>query len=94
MSFTSTNFNTTKQNNNFVLRKTQSNIYKTNIPTTWNNLDSHLSDCINFRSNFNDVKPNFKKRNFHVNKNINKKNRKYHNIHQPGRTNCEQRYHK
>ena len=25
-------------------------------------------------------------------KNINRKNRKHHNIHQPGRTNCTQRY--
>ena len=34
----------------------------------------------------------YKKRDFHVNRN--RKNRKNHNIHQPGRTNCSQRYQK
>ena len=58
----------------------------------WYNVTPHQSNCIQIRPDFTDVKPKFKKRNFHENKN--KKNRQYHNIHQPGRTNCSQRYQK
>ena len=89
------NFNASQPNEKYRImpRARYSNTYEPSA-RAWYDVTPAIDGChrIQIRSDLTYVKPKFKKRNFNENKN--KKNRQHHNIHQPGRTNCSQRYQK
>ena len=77
----------------FIIKKNNNNYYNPDIKNTYYEaMYNYPSKSSNIATPKYVDQPRefYKRRDFHVNRN--RKNRKNHNIHQPGRTNCTQRY--